>query len=463
MATASRTRTVALLLFAQSGWTMAHGGGTEYPIFHEPQSYTFFANDWVVAAGDFNEDGLVDLMSTTPTTTGSFGRILDDGIYTLKIQRDNADFSQRGPFIETFPDEHHGGHTIVAEDFNGDGHVDIASVDILSSTPLTVLLGHGDGTFEPTAGYPNTGRDMAAGDMDNDGDIDLVLSNGGHVVLNDGNGNFFINGVAGDVEFGGDIALGDLDEDGYLDIVTTPRTSFTPSLTHVNVQLNSANGAGDPLPAQPLFIGGGSPKRIALADMDSNGHLDLVVMIEAPFDGEFPTALGLLLGNGDGTFQAPEVFAAHNAGYYIGFNMLAEDLDLDGQPELAVTSTVIVNVSSHAETAIFEYDHQSGALVMVENLVRLGTASTNMIAVDINNDGSPDLVTPSHISLNRIEAGCSLADLAEPFGTLDFFDISSFINAFAASTPDADLAEPFGAWDFFDVSAFLNAYNDGCP
>lgn len=55
------------------------------------------------------------------------------------------------------------------------------------------------------------------------------------------------------------------------------------------------------------------------------------------------------------------------------------------------------------------------------------------------------------------------ADLAAPFGTLDFFDVSAFLSAFNTQDAAADLAEPFGSFDFFDVSAFLAAFNAGCP
>jgi len=59
-------------------------------------------------------------------------------------------------------------------------------------------------------------------------------------------------------------------------------------------------------------------------------------------------------------------------------------------------------------------------------------------------------------------SGCP-ADLAPPFGALNFFDVSAFLIAFSAQDPAADFAEPIGAFNFFDVSAFLTAYNAGCP
>lgn len=60
------------------------------------------------------------------------------------------------------------------------------------------------------------------------------------------------------------------------------------------------------------------------------------------------------------------------------------------------------------------------------------------------------------------DAACSLADLALPYETLDFFDVSAFINAFNAQRPSADLDQN-GVFDFFDVSAFINTYTAGCP
>lgn len=63
-------------------------------------------------------------------------------------------------------------------------------------------------------------------------------------------------------------------------------------------------------------------------------------------------------------------------------------------------------------------------------------------------------------------AGCEnpcTADLAAPFGDLNFFDIAAFLGLYADQDAASDLAAPFGVWNFFDVSAFMDAYNAGCP
>lgn len=58
--------------------------------------------------------------------------------------------------------------------------------------------------------------------------------------------------------------------------------------------------------------------------------------------------------------------------------------------------------------------------------------------------------------------GCSPADLAEPFDTLNFFDVSAFLSAFNAMDPTADFNND-GVFNFFDISGFLSAFNAGCP
>ncbi len=55
------------------------------------------------------------------------------------------------------------------------------------------------------------------------------------------------------------------------------------------------------------------------------------------------------------------------------------------------------------------------------------------------------------------------ADLAAPFGVLNFFDIAAYIALFNAGDPRADLAAPFGVINFFDLSTYIGRFNAGCP
>jgi len=77
------------------------------------------------------------------------------------------------------------------------------------------------------------------------------------------------------------------------------------------------------------------------------------------------------------------------------------------------------------------------------------------------NTGFDDTELP--ITINGTNPACNLADLAEPFGALDFTDVVAFLTAFGSMDAPADLAEPFGTFDFSDVVAFLTAFGAGCP
>lgn len=63
----------------------------------------------------------------------------------------------------------------------------------------------------------------------------------------------------------------------------------------------------------------------------------------------------------------------------------------------------------------------------------------------------------------RFDPACQDADIASPFGVLNFFDVSRFVDLYVQQQPSADLAEPFGVLNFFDVAAYISFYNLGCP
>ncbi|MEM9372475.1 MAG: GC-type dockerin domain-anchored protein [Planctomycetota bacterium] len=70
---------------------------------------------------------------------------------------------------------------------------------------------------------------------------------------------------------------------------------------------------------------------------------------------------------------------------------------------------------------------------------------------------------PSPPVLRLTVRGCGPADLAEPFGTVNFFDISAYIGSYVQQQPGADLTAPLGAWNIFDVFAYIDLFNAGCP
>lgn len=79
----------------------------------------------------------------------------------------------------------------------------------------------------------------------------------------------------------------------------------------------------------------------------------------------------------------------------------------------------------------------------------------------VTND--PDMPVFRHAVVGTVTPADCPADIAEPFGALNFFDVAEFISLYNANSPSADLAEPFGTLNFFDVSEFITQYNAGCP
>ena len=115
--------------------------------------------------------------------------------------------------------------------------------------------------------------------------------------------------------------------------------------------------------------------------------------------------------------------------------------------------------------AVYRVDITSGATTLM--FEQLGTATTNWGGINISDDGTTQRIIISATEANRvyvfsITPPCSPADLAGPFGELNFFDVSAFLSAFNAMDPAADLNGD-GMFNFFDVSAFLSAFNAGCP
>ena len=88
-----------------------------------------------------------------------------------------------------------------------------------------------------------------------------------------------------------------------------------------------------------------------------------------------------------------------------------------------------------------------------------GTGAFAGIFLDDTNLGIPTLIS---IKQGDAPSACSAADLAEPFGQLNFFDVSEFLALFSASDPAADMNGD-GEFNFFDVSAFLSVFSAGCP
>lgn len=215
--------------------------------FSEPVSGLFldFQSADAMIPGDFDEDGDLDVI------VGYRGENVE-----LLSNDGNGVFS-RGPVFATNPDV----RQIIASDFNGDGHLDLA-VRHFFQHPDAIHIFHGDGMggFVPTQQLVNSISalnritQMQAGDIDNDGDRDLVVMTNGFNTLtrlvNNGSGSFTEEAVSGDgtplFASGQGFVLIDTNRDGSLDIVGDDGFSQTVGVyTGVCAPLCPADFTGD--------------------------------------------------------------------------------------------------------------------------------------------------------------------------------------------------------------------------
>jgi hypothetical protein len=268
--------------------------------------------------------------------------------------------------------------SVAIGDLDGDGDLDLV-VATYGEKYVSVLLNNGDGTFQAAVKY-GVGMDpisVAIGDLDGDGDLDLAVANwASHtvsVLLGNGDGTFQ---ARLNYETGGwprSVAIGDLDDDGALDLALTSQWSNCVSLL-----LNNGDGT---FQAPLTYRIGDLPTSVAIGDLDGDSDLDLVV---ANSDYEKLCYVSVLLNNGDGTFQA-------NLNYRAGIgpaSVAIGDLDGDGDLDLAVANYN------------FDYPNECYVSVLLNNgdgtfqaAVKYGAGiiSRSVAIGDLDGDGALDL------------------------------------------------------------------------
>lgn len=218
-----------------------------------------------LAATDLDRDGDDDLLSGTAIWLNH-----GDGTFAASVAVDRGGL----------------GLSIVVADLDGDGVADLASpvLDATTVYTLNVMLGDGAGGLRPPVKYPYGGSaagGIAAGDLEGDGDLDLVIVSGIGVVstlLNDGHGVF---GAPTVLTTGSDHEwvtpdLGDLDGDGLLDLAAPSRTDYNPPRNSTTVSVFRYQGAAG-FAAPVDYTVGSQPSQALIRDADADGRNDLIV------------------------------------------------------------------------------------------------------------------------------------------------------------------------------------------
>jgi beta-glucanase (GH16 family) len=121
-------------------------------------------------------------------------------------------------------------------------------------------------------------------------------------------------------------------------------------------------------------------------------------------------------------------------------------LEIDGQPISESVSFDSTGGWQNWQTVSTTIDLEEGVQIL-----RFANRATSAQEYNLNS-----------FELIALSGGCTPADVAEPFGDLNFFDVSSYLSLLSAEDPSADLTDD-GAFNFFDISEFLSLYSQGCP
>ncbi|MBL7871735.1 MAG: VCBS repeat-containing protein [Cyclobacteriaceae bacterium] len=349
--------------------------------FAPPINYTLTGATYNIEAGDLNNDGTVDIFASAGNVAYAFRNDYITGSITTSTLIPNDTLL---PLNALFGNPR-------LEDFDGDGYLDVASINTRIRRNITTSL---DINFTPNITFAGQGN-LAYADFNQDGKIDMAISNSGAAQLllienrttpgdfiNTGAfGSFSSTFAIGKPGVGGDVIAADFDADGFPDVVTINSTTDNISIfRNTGGKRISATQLGSRI---DLSVGD-NPNRTYKGDFDGDGKLDL------------------MLYHGAGT-STTLVIVLHNTSTVgnISFNRIdltnpsattvatVADLDGDGKPEIITTS------EAGNRFSIFKNIHTTGPLTAASFAAPFNTTVTaprGITTADLNLDGKPEII-----------------------------------------------------------------------
>ena len=265
-------------------------------------------------------------------------------------------------------------------DINGDGKLDLAVANNFDNS-ISLLLGRGDGSFEAgkTLNPCKTPSAIAAGDLNGDGRIDLAVvcsigpKFGVAILLNSASGFLPPTGYFGGGAEANSLGLADFDGDGIPDLVVADTAGIVSFLR--------GNGDGS-FQTPETYSFAGSPNAIVIGDFNNDRYLDVAV-------DNCEVGGCVLLGNGDGSFQAPVSFSEPGA-----HSLAVGDFNRDGNLDMVVADCSAEGCDSTdrsdniASVLLGSGDGTFQASVSY----RVGRGPRAVGIGDFNGDGVPDVV-----------------------------------------------------------------------
>ncbi|MBK7994521.1 MAG: VCBS repeat-containing protein [Blastocatellia bacterium] len=427
------------------------------PNFGPPTNISIGTNPFSVSKGDFNNDGITDLVTpnfnannisifignssgtfNTPTNlpTGAsprqvtIGDFNSDGLEDLVVVNRNSTFvsffqgSPSVPGVFTGPTNiatNAAGISIDSADFNLDGNRDLVVATIAGS--VSVFMGNGLGSFSltPTIFTPLAQPNFVIfADVNNDLKLDIVTSSrAGSVSALLGNGTGGLIGPALNTLTGLDsatVTVGDLNQDGKTDLVTA-------NLTNASSSILIGDGTGNFTVTN--ITTGANPTQVAIADLNLDGKQDLAIT------NSIPNTVSVFAGNGNGTFAAAVNFSVGTTPNSI----ITDDINKDGKVDLIVSNQNSNNLSllSNITSVVV------AALQFTTTNFPAGVSPFFGELADFNKDGNLDIVVANSDSSNVVNSISILLGTSTGFGPATSFPVAgSAVNGVTAGDFNKD-------------------------